>query len=270
MTVTGRSVIVVVPTLGERHDTLAESLASVQSQYGVDVRLVVVAPRTAELARATARDHGATVVDDPKRGLSAAVNAGIAARQGESYFAWLGDDDLLEPGGLEHLCGLLEHDEDAVVAFGACRYIDEDGRQVAMSRAGDVASRILLWGPDLVPQPASLTRVDALIRAGEYDEALRFAMDLDMFLRLKRLGRFVSTQRPVASFRWHPVSLTVANRSLSLAESEKVKRRYLPSGVRPFSPLWEIPVRWATRLAARQVNARARRVAGSVRARQHR
>jgi glycosyltransferase involved in cell wall biosynthesis len=261
MSQTETSVIVVVPTLGQRPETLSASLASVRGQRGVRAHLVVVVPSDATDARRTAVEHGATVVDDPRRGLSAAVNAGIAVRAEETYYAWLGDDDLLEPGGLETLSTLLDDNPEAVVAYGACRYIDDQGRQVALSRAGGLATRLLPWGPDLVPQPASLTRVSSLVGAGEYDESLRFAMDLDMFLRLRRLGPFVSTKREVASFRWHADSLTVANRGLSLAESERVKRRHLPPRLRPLTPLWDVPVRVATRLAARQVNSRARRVA---------
>ena len=255
------TVVVVVPTLGERTETLAESLASVRAQEGVDTHLVVVVPEDAHDARRIAGEHGATLVDDPRRGLSAAVNAGIAARLGEEFYAWLGDDDLLAPNGLATLSGLLLAHPEAVVAYGACTYIDDEGRTVTVSRAGGLAHRILWWGPDLVPQPASLTRVDALLAAGEYDESLRFAMDLDMFLRLKGRGSFVSTKQEVAAFRWHADSLTVANRGLSLAESEKVKHRHLPAGIRPLAPAWDVPVRWATRLAARQVNRRARRVA---------
>ena len=257
------SVLVVVPTLGERIETLEQSLASVRAQQGVEAHLVVVVPDAAVEARDVALRHGATLVSDPRRGLSAAVNVGIEARRGEEFYAWLGDDDLLVPGGLATLAGLLAADPSAVVAYGACPYIDDRGRTVTVSRAGDLASKILGWGPDLVPQPASLTRIEPLVAAGTYDETLRFAMDLDMFLRLKRLGRFVSTKQDVAAFRWHADSLTVANRGLSLAESEKVKRRYLRPGLRPFSPLWDVPVRVATKVAARQVNARARKVAAA-------
>lgn len=252
------AIIAVVPTLGERCQTLKAALESVRAQRDVVVHLVVVVPSDAADARAVANDYGATIVDDPGRGLSAAVNAGVAAGRDEDFFAWLGDDDLLLDDGLVTLASLLEERPDGVVAFGACRYIDEAGRRIALSRAGDLATKILGWGPDLIPQPASLTRMDALLKAGPYDESLRFAMDLDMFLRLRSLGSFVSTKREVASFRWHADSLTVANRSKSLAESEAVKHRYLPSSFRPLAPLWDMPIRMATRLAARRVSARAR------------
>ena len=254
------SVVVVVPTLGTRLDTLGESLDSVRAQDGVDVHLVVVVPADATEARAIATRAGATHVDDPRRGLSAAVNAGISARGDQAYYAWLGDDDLLLPGGLRTLSSLLEETPSAVVAYGGCPYIDDQGRTVTASRAGGLATRLLAWGPNLLPQPASLSRVDAVVAAGPYDESLRYAMDLDMWLRLRRSGAFVWTKTDVAAFRWHGDSLTVSNRSLSLQESERIKRRYLPGLARRVAPVWEVPVRLATRLAARQVTARARKL----------
>ena len=253
-------VLVVVATLGQRPATLPQALASIRQQEGVRTRIVVVAPEGhADVERAAA-EAGAELVVDPRRGLSAAVNAGIAARTDEEFFAWVGDDDLLIAGGLATLADLLNRNRDAVVAYGACGYIDDDSRLIGMSRAGRWATSILAWGPDLVPQAASLYRLEAIERAGVFDEELKYAMDLDMFLRLRRLGRFVCTAQETARFRWHADSLTVANRNDSLDESERVKRRYLSSRVKPFAPAWELPVRYATHVAAATVNRRARKI----------
>lgn len=254
-----RSVLAVVPTLGERVDTLGPALASIQSQQGVAITLVVVAPRTADEARRVAADHEAVIVDDPKRGLSAAVNAAIAAANQEAYFSWIGDDDELHPYGLRTLVDLLESDPEAVVAFGACDYMDDRGRVFAVSRAGKWARRVLAWGPDLIPQPSSLTRLSAMRTVGDYDESLRFVMDLDMFLRLRRHGRYVSTPTRVAKYRWHPDALTVANRDASISEGDRVRRRHLPRPVRPFAVLWERPVRVAINVVSGQLSKRARK-----------
>lgn len=254
-------VLVVVPTLGRRLETLVQTLESVESQDGVRTRLVVVAPVSAADARAVAARFGAEVVDDPGRGLSAAVNAGLATRGEEGYYAWVNDDDFYAEGALARLTRMLEARPDASVAYGACAYIDHHGDLIGVSRAGPVATWILGWGPDLVPQPSALHRMSAVEEAGWYDETLGLAMDLDMLLRLRRIGKFVSTSEIVSSFRWHADSLTVANRRISLSESERVKRRYLSRPARLLSPVWDMPVRWATHLAARQVTRRARKLA---------
>jgi GT2 family glycosyltransferase len=254
------AVLAVVPTLGQRNDTLGAALASVRAQEGPPCTLVVVVPTDAHEARRIAAQHGALVVDDPRRGLSAAVNAALAVADREAYFAWIGDDDELRPQGLRTLAELLEAHARAVVAYGACEYMDHQGDVFAVNRAGRWATRVLRWGPDLIPQPASLTRLEDMQAVGPYDETLRFTMDLDMFLRLRRRGPFISTTRTVAVYRWHPDALTVANRDLSISEAEAVKRRHLPRALRPLAPAWEAPVRWAVGVVSRRLSSRTAKV----------
>jgi GT2 family glycosyltransferase len=259
------SVLVVLPTLGDRLDFLAQTLESVDAQRAsVDLTLVVVSPPGATAARELAARHGAVLVDDPKAGISAAINCGLRARTDERYYAWIGDDDLFLDGGLGLLREMLESNERAVVAYGGCRYIDPEGRTVWTSAMGRLAVFLLPWGPDLIPNPSAMIRFDALEAIGGFDESLRFAMDLDAFLSLRKHGRFLATRTFVSAFRWHPDSLTVSDRSGSSSESEAVKRRHLPRWLRPLSPLWDLPVRWASRRAARNVTATARALAGTT------
>lgn len=251
-------ILVVLPTLGDRIDTLAETLASIDAQRTqVSLTLVVVSPPGATEARALAKRHSAVLVDDPKRGISEAINCGIAARTTERFYAWMGDDDLFRPGGLHTLRELLLSSPEAVVAYGGCDYISPDGATLVTSRAGRLAQFLLPWGPDLIPHPGSMILLDELAAIGNFDPTLKYAMDLDAFLKLSKRGQFVYTTESVSAFRWHPDSLTVANRSASSQESERVKIRHLPRWVRPFNPLWRYPVRWASALAAKRVSARA-------------
>jgi GT2 family glycosyltransferase len=257
--VTDRSILVVLPTLGDRIDSLKETLESVNNQRSdLDVTLALVAPPGATEARALAASMGALIVDDPKQGISAAINCGLAARTTETYYAWVGDDDLFRPRGLSTLRTILESDERAVLAFGGCDYIDPEGRTITVSNAGALAKFLLPWGPDLIPHPGTMIRLDALEAIGGFDTGLRYAMDLDAFLSLRSHGKFLYTRKSVSAFRWHPDSLTVANRRGSSLESEAVKRNHLPRVLRPVSRVWSYPIRWASAVAASRVNARAR------------
>ncbi len=262
---TAGTVLVVLPTLGDRLAHLAQTLRTVDAQRDhVDLTLVVVLPAGATEARTLATAHGAVIVEDPRRGISEAINAGIAAATDEEYYAWIGDDDLFRPGALGLLRAMLEAAPDAVVAYGACEYIDPDGRVIGRSAAGRAAQWLLPWGPDLIPHPGSMIRLDALRRIGMFDVGLKYAMDLDAFLKLRALGRFVSTRETVSAFRWHPDSLTVSNRQGSSAEAEAIKRRHLPAPLRPVSGLWHTPVKWAAALAALGVSRRARMLAAGA------
>lgn len=250
-------VLVVLPTLGERPELLQKSLESIAAQ-GELAHCVLVAPRGATPARKLAASFGATVVEDPATGIAAAVNAGIQARQGEEFYAWLGDDDLLRPGALATLIALLDQQPAAVLAFGGCDYILEDDTVIATSQAGALARWLLPWGPDLIPHPGTLIRLDALEEIGGFDESLKFTLDLDAFLRLRPAGDFAHTRQTVSAFRWHPDSLTVSDRKGSSREAMAVKVRHLPEPLKPLHWLWNYPVWWASEVAAWLLGQRAR------------
>ena len=255
------SILVVLPTLGQRLDTLSKTLESINIQRAeVALRLIVVTPTRAKEARQLALTFGAEIVDDPGIGISSAINKGLEQRSGEQYYAWMGDDDLFLSKGLVTLQNLIEKDKRNVVAYGACKYIDPQGRTIGLSKAGKLAVHILGWGPDLIPHPGSLIDLDALFNVGLYDEDLKYVMDLDVFLKLKQNGPFISTKNPVSAFRWHPESLTVANRKGSATEAAMVKRRYLSPFAQKIAFLWEGPVFISSSLAAKLVNSRARKL----------
>jgi GT2 family glycosyltransferase len=256
-------VLMVVPTIGTRLAFLDRCLDSIAAQ-DVPVDIVIVAPDRPGIAEAAAR-VGAAVLPDPGS-LPGAINLGVASAGPQHAFVnWLGDDDLLEPGSLSLTTRALDAHPDAVVAYGACRYIDEDDMELWVSQAGPWASRVLSWGPDLIPQPGMLVRADAWRAVGGVDESFRFAFDLDLLLKLKARGRLVDVGAVVSSFRWHADSLTVGDRTTNLEESERAKRRALGPTARRLCWLWERPVRVATRLAAAEVSRRARRIESRAR-----
>lgn len=251
-------ILIVIPTLGTRPMFLEQTLASIKEQ---DTKADIVMVGPIEALQEIAARHGSVLAPDPGS-LPAAINAGIrAAEPRHAFVTWLGDDDLLTPGSLSTTRQALVDDPDAVVAYGSCEYIDEDGRRLWTSRAGRAAAAILGWGPDLIPQPGMLVRAEAWRSVRGVDESLRFAFDLDLLLKLRQHGSLVDVGHVVSCFRWHPDSLTVSDRSASLDESEFVKRRHLSPTARSLAWLWERPVRVATRVAASTVTRRAKRMA---------
>lgn len=246
----------VVPTLGRRLAFLRKGLQSIREQE-LPADVVIVRPTGSPVVDQLATEFGTAVVDDPGS-LPGAINKGVARHgAGHDYVTWLGDDDLLEPHSFASVSGMLDSRPDAVAAFGYCRYIDSEDRTLWLSKAGRLAPFVLPWGPDLVPQPGMLIRTHAWTAVGGLDESYRFAFDLDVLLKLKNLGRLAAVPEVVSAFRWHGDSLTVSDRTTNLAESERAKRAHLPGGLKPLAPLWEAPVRWATRVAAERVTQRA-------------
>ena len=252
-------ILLVVATLGKRLGYLTETLQSIRAQ-SVPADVVMVAPPGNPALHELAGSFGARLVADPGS-LAKAINLGMQEGLTQHEFVnWLNDDDLLEPGSLETTSNLLDVHPEAVVAFGSCRYIDEEGRELWISKAGSFAPRILKWGPDLIPQPGMLVRARDWLACGGLDESYQLAFDLDLLLRLKTRGRLIATPAIVSAFRWHADSLTVDGRSLNLAESERAKRQALGPVARRMSWIWERPMRLAIKLGASGVNRRAKRL----------
>lgn len=221
------TVHLVVPTLGQRLDMLDLALGSITDQRDISIDLTVVAKQLSPALQTQCIRHGARLLEQSGSGMSQAINQGWSHSQRDStYWAWLGDDDLLAPGALAAATQYLEDSRGTVMVFGRCLYIDEVGHPLWEARPTSAAVRLLRRGPDLVPQPGSVARASAIRQVGLLDEGLRFAMDLDLFIRLRSAGRIDYLPRRLASFRWHTGSTTVSSLDQSIAEAAEVRRRH--------------------------------------------
>lgn len=177
---------------------IAETLDSVLAQTRRDFEIVVVndgCPDTANLERALApyRDRVVYLSQD-NAGPSKARNTGIAAAQGR-FLAFLDGDDLWTPTFLATLLDVLEHDDAAVLAYcdsqpfgvpdaGPSLLHDEPA-----SEPCDLAA--LLTARRVVVTSTVVTRRQAVLDAGGFDDALRHCEDFDLWLRLAVRGTFV-------------------------------------------------------------------------------
>lgn len=247
-------VLVVIATLGKRSDYLVLTLESIRKQTYPSVDIVLIYPLDSIETKKLAKKYGATSIKDPGS-MSGAVNIGIKSASIEhKYVTWIGDDDLLEPNAIELSVIALEINTWAPASFGYCKYINENGAHIFTSKAGRLAPWLMTWGPNLVPLPGSMFRITALKKLSYvFDKHLKYAMDLDLFLRLRKIGPLVNVGVPVSSFRWHSTSTTVANRKASMLEAELVKKRNLNPLIQLLFPIWGLPVRFATHLAAARV-----------------
>jgi GT2 family glycosyltransferase len=251
---------IVVPTLGKRPDYLQQCLESIRAAG--EAHVCLVAPKDFDHSQFLAVGLVQQFVIDPGHGLSEAINAGIEQLPKEVlYVNWLGDDDLLAPGSLEKAASLLDREPGTLLVYGSCDYVDPSGNVVWKNSSGQWASALLHFGPDLIPQPGSLFRRAAFESVGGLSNSYDWAFDFDLLLKLKKLGKLRFLNQTLASFRWHPESLSVEYRTMSVAEASKVRISHLPALLRPISCIWEYPVRQATLIAGNQVTARAKKKA---------
>ncbi|MHB8643720.1 MAG: glycosyltransferase family 2 protein [Gaiellaceae bacterium] len=156
---------------------------------------------------------------------SRARNAGVEAAT-TPYVAFLDEDDLSLPGRLERQRSALEAEPRATFTYGWVNFIDatgaphvnwtdEEGRPVgdwtqilaarfdALVARGSTYEAIAELGGPLYTS-ATMVRRDSFLAAGGYDPAFDAHEDIDLYLRLARLGPVVPTLGgPVSTYRVH-------------------------------------------------------------------
>lgn len=246
-------VTVVIPTMGERMAYLENAIASIRRAG--QAHILVVGPENKKAALQSLDIDQFEL--DPRQGLVAAINIGFEKMPKDTQFAnWLGDDDELTPDSLSVTSKALRENPEAPFVFGGCGYVDDTGTQLWINKSGKWAIPLLRFGPDLVPQPGALIRVEYLRQVLPIDNSYKFAFDFDMFLRLSKLGQPIFLDNQLANFRWHQDSLTVSQRKQSANEASVVRKSHLPKAIRIVSELWEAPVRFATNVLGAKMLAR--------------
>ena len=214
--------LVVVPTLGLNLDYLNACLGSIPG-CGVPVCVVIVDSSLNSVRLDHLAPHISVLRSSPK-GLSAAVNLGVKSSNCKAeYLAWIGDDDLYEPNGLRPLYDLLNLHSDAAFTAGACRYIDSSGKGIQLLIPSLLQAFITKYLTTKVAQPATLIRRSSWDLVGGLDESLRFAMDLDLWLRLWSVGDSYTTGQVCARYRWHKTSLSSSSEKRAAQEALQVR-----------------------------------------------
>jgi GT2 family glycosyltransferase len=218
---------------------------------------LIVRPIKAKSIDENLTDKVDSIIDDPGTGLARAINEGIRNFPAEiQSVSWLGDDDRLTTQSLSKASRTLEIESSAVFVFGQCQYIDGAGNPLWLNKSGKWTELLMLYGPQLIPQPGSLFRRSSFEQVGGLDESLKWAFDLDLFLNLRKVGKFGFLKEPLAEFRWHDGSLSVGSRQGSVDEASKVRRRHLPQGIKQASVIWEPMLRKIILLAGQRMSKR--------------
>jgi GT2 family glycosyltransferase len=251
-----KKVGIVVPTLGKRNEFLTQCLYSIA--MAGDAFVCIVAPKEFDPSIFADRGLVDQVLIDPGNGLSAAINYGFANLPHEiEYINWIGDDDFLHRGAIKKCAVELDLNSDVVLVYGRCSYVNPIGKIIWINKSGILASKILRFGPDFIPQPGLLIRRKTFEVIGGLNETLKWAFDYDLLIRLKTKGKFKFVKEVLSSFRWHPESLSVEFRKESVNEASQVRISHLPKAFRILSKLWEFLLRKLTLFGGEIMNRKA-------------
>ncbi len=213
---------------------LQETIDSVLSQGIAGLEYIIVDGGSTDESVEVIRRHEKHLrwwVSEKDRGQSHAINKGIARATGE-WLAYLNSDDVYLPGALQSLLDALQAAPGArwiaggVIGFGSAAMPVHEWHLPTVPRGmlDLLSSRFQMAQPGHVWSRALVQHV------GGFDESLRYLFDINLYAALLAHGeRCLALDRPVAGYRFHATSKTVAEGSLFEKEWDIIRARYVTS-----------------------------------------
>lgn len=192
---------------------VVETLSAIAGQTRCPDRVVVVdngsTDETLSLLESWQSDLGFELLHEAQPGAAAARDTGWRAITDCDLIAFCDADDVWSKDKLEKQMALYQGDANAglVCVYCANLTIDRVGNQTGRSNLpsmrGFVHSFVAQGYPVLGSMSAVLVRREALFQAGGFDRTLMADEDLDLFIRLSKLGRFDFVPEYLTALRSH-------------------------------------------------------------------
>jgi GT2 family glycosyltransferase len=188
---------------------LAEAMKSILAQTFRDFELIAIddgsRDASGNILDCFAReDDRVTALHQPKAGMIAALNRGLALARGE-FIARMDQDDVSHPERFARQVAFLDaHPEIAVVGC-AVTLVDEGGNRIRDADYPVTPEAVVAFLERGAPlaHPAVMMRRDAVHAAGGYSAAYRHAEDYDLWLRIAERHRIANLSDRLLLYRQH-------------------------------------------------------------------
>jgi hypothetical protein len=130
----------------------------------------------------------------------------------------LSSDDPVMPNWLEESVRFLDRHHEILVSYPDWRIIDESGCIIQSMPTHEYSLTAMVSWFVTLPGPGAIVRKSALPGLADIrDPSYRYAPDLESWMRLGLLGQFARIPIELATWRRHPASITIADRSRARA-----------------------------------------------------
>ena len=206
---------------GERFIT--EAIESILDQTFEDFELLVIDDGSTDRSceRATSfQDRRIRTIRQPHRGLPVTLNVGLREARAK-WVARMDTDDISYPDRLQRQWEHLQLDTSGIVVLGGgARLIDEHsadtGHAVTHPTDHSAIMRGLLFRTrgNFLLHPSVIILRSAALSVGGYRSILRVCEDVDLWLRLGRIGLLAALRQPVLLLRKHSANVSIVQSRL--------------------------------------------------------
>jgi glycosyltransferase involved in cell wall biosynthesis len=203
--------ISIITVTRNRASFIPKAISSAQNQSFYDWELLILDDDSND---ATEAIIGTLMTNDsrikyyknsPALGISGNRNKGLSLATGK-YLAVLDSDDFwIDDHKLKKQCDFLENNPDYVLIGSNIEIIDEKGNSVNSTDFAtedlEIRKRILKDNP--IPHSSVMMRAETVKKLGGYNERLSCVEDLDLFLRLGKLGKFKNLKETTTAYTRH-------------------------------------------------------------------
>jgi CTP:molybdopterin cytidylyltransferase MocA len=253
---------------------LSAAVESILRQTFSAFELIVIddgsTDESAAIADGFARDDDRVrMIRRAHEGLSAALNAGIAAARGE-YIARMDADDVSVPERLEKQVAYLDAHPACVAAGAWIEVVDEAGLPLGVKTNRETHEQIcaaLLHGLSPMAHPTVVMRRDVLRSVSGYDARLYPSEDFDLWFRLAERGELANVGEVLLRHRRHKKAVGIREgvkmKAMALLICNKARNRQgLPSrSGKPIFTSTKVDAQYHVECARAALNAGPRRAA---------
>jgi glycosyltransferase involved in cell wall biosynthesis len=209
---------------------IEETIRSVLLQGYPNLEYIIIDGNSTDNSLEIIRKYSSWIaycISETDKGQSNAINKGFSQATGNIY-GWLNSDDLLSP------CALAEVGK-FYKSKSNCHFMTGDGQYFTISdkgqeteeyyiRASSYSARDLLnfFHGRYLPQPSVFLSQDAFMRVQGLTESLAYAMDLDLWFRVRKIYALHYLPKCLSKLRQHKDTKTLKHNILAIQEIKTV------------------------------------------------
>lgn len=210
---------------------LAECLASVAEQSDGLHEHIIIDGGSTDVTLEIIKSHAATDsrvkwISEPDRGISDAMNKGVALATGEIITHLNSDDYYPHPRVLSTVQDYFSKNPNYEWLTAGMSFVSDKSTFIRDIRVRSYSYRRLVRG-NILLHPSTFIKRDLFNAVGGFNTSLSFCMDYDLFLRLGNASPPLVVDKQLSCFRAHAGSCSVSHAEQAYDEEFRVRMNYL-------------------------------------------